>query len=36
MAKSEYVKHTYFGSPAANIKSGGRFTGLMLEGVVAF
>ena len=36
MAKAEYVKQTYFGYPAANIKSGGKFNGLMLEGVVAF
>jgi hypothetical protein len=36
LAKAEYVKQTYFGYPAANIKSGGQFNGLMLEGVVAF
>jgi hypothetical protein len=36
LAKVEYVDQKYFGYPAANIKSGGRFKGLMLEGVVAF
>jgi hypothetical protein len=36
LAKAEYVKQTYFGYQAANIKSGGKFNGLMLEGVVAF
>ena len=36
LAKAEYVKQTYFGYPPANIKNGGKFNGLMLEGVVAF
>jgi hypothetical protein len=36
LAKAEYVDQKYFGYPAANIKNGGRFKGLMLEGVVAF
>jgi hypothetical protein len=36
LAKVEYVDQKYFGYPAANIKNGGRFKGLMLEGVVAF
>jgi len=36
LAKAEYVKQTYFGYPPANVKNGGKFDGLMLEGVVAF
>lgn len=36
LAKAEYVDQKYFGYPAANIKNGGRFRGVMLEGVVAF
>ena len=36
LAKAEYVKQTYFGYPPTNIKNGGKFDGLMLEGVVAF
>ncbi len=36
LAKLEYVKQTYTGFPAGNIRNGGRFDGLMLEGVVAF
>jgi hypothetical protein len=36
MAKGEYVSQKYFGYPAANVRNGGRFNGLMLEGVVAF
>jgi polyisoprenoid-binding protein YceI len=36
LAKVEYVDQKYFGYPAANIKNGGRFRGVMLEGVVAF
>jgi hypothetical protein len=36
LAKVEYVKQTYFGYPANNIKNGAKFNGLMLEGVVAF
>ena len=36
LAKAEYVQQTYFGYPARNINNGGKFNGLMLEGVVAF
>ena len=36
LAKAEYVKQTYFGYPPTNLKNGGQFDGLMLEGVVAF
>ena len=36
LAKLEYVRQTYTGFPAGNIRNGGRFDGLMLEGVVAF
>jgi hypothetical protein len=36
LAKVEYVNQKYFGFPTTNIKNGGRFKGLMLEGVVAF
>jgi hypothetical protein len=36
LAKVEYVNQKYFGYPAGNIKNGGEFKGLMLEGVVAF
>lgn len=36
LAKAEYVNQKFFGYPAANIKNGGRFNGLMIEGVVAF
>jgi hypothetical protein len=36
LAKAEYVDQKYFGYPVWNIKNGGRFKGLMLEGVVAF
>ena len=36
LAKAEYVDQKYFGYPANNIKDGGRFKGVMLEGVVAF
>jgi hypothetical protein len=36
LAKAEYVDQKYFGYPPTNIKSGGRFKGMMLEGVVAF
>jgi hypothetical protein len=36
LAKVEYVKQTYFGYPAQNVKNGAKFNGLMLEGVVAF
>jgi hypothetical protein len=36
LAKAEYVNQTYFGYPDSNIKNGGRFNGMMLEGVIAF
>jgi hypothetical protein len=36
LAKVEYVRQSYFDFPATDIRSGGRFSGLMLEGVVAF
>ena len=36
LAKVEYVNQTYVGYPQANIKNGGKFKGMMLEGVVAF
>jgi hypothetical protein len=36
LTKLEYVNQTYFGYPKTNIKNGGRFNGLMLEGVVGF
>ena len=36
LAKAEYVRQTYTGFPATNIKNGGRFHGLMAEGVVGF
>jgi hypothetical protein len=36
LAKAEYVNQTYFGYPDTNIKNGGRFNGMMLEGVIAF
>jgi hypothetical protein len=36
LAKAEYVNQTYFGYPPSNIKNGGKFNGIMLEGVVAF
>jgi len=36
LAKAEYVDQKYFGYPPTNIKSGGRFHGVMLEGIVAF
>jgi hypothetical protein len=34
--KGEYVTQEYNGFPPANIRSGGTFHGVMLEGVVAF
>jgi methylase of polypeptide subunit release factors len=34
MAKAEYVNQKYVGYPTTNIKSGGKFNGLMLEGVI--
>ena len=36
LAKAEYVSQKYFGYPDTNIKNGGRFNGMMLEGVIAF
>jgi len=36
LAKAEYVDQEFFGYPPTNIFNGGRFKGLMLEGVVAF
>jgi hypothetical protein len=36
MAKGEYVSQKYTGFPNTNIKNGGRFNGMMVEGVVAF
>jgi hypothetical protein len=36
LAKAEYVNQKYFGYPVNNIKNGGKFHGVMLEGVVAF
>ena len=36
LAKAEYVNQKYFGYPDSNIKNGGRFNGMMLEGVIAF
>jgi hypothetical protein len=36
LAKAAYVNQKYFGFPPANIKNGGQFKGMMLEGVIAF
>jgi hypothetical protein len=36
LAKAEYVNQKYVGYPPTNIRNGGKFHGLMLEGVVAF
>ena len=36
LAKVEYVNQKYFGYPATNIRNGGKFNGMMLEGVIAF
>jgi len=36
LAKAEYVTQRYIGYPAFDIKNGGRFNGVILEGVVAF
>lgn len=36
LAKVEYVNQNYFGYRATNIRHGGQFNGMMLEGVVAF
>jgi hypothetical protein len=36
LMKAEYVNQKYVGFPANNIRNGGKFNGMMLEGVVAF
>ena len=36
LVKAEYVNQEFKGYPATNIRNGGKFNGLMLEGVVAF
>jgi hypothetical protein len=36
LAKIEYVNQQYFGYPTTNIRNGGKFNGMMLEGVIAF
>jgi hypothetical protein len=36
LVKAEYVKQEYKGFPTTNIRNGGTFRGMMLEGVVAF
>jgi hypothetical protein len=36
LAKATYVNQKYFGYPTTNIKNGGHFKGMMLEGVIAF
>jgi hypothetical protein len=36
LAKAEYVTQKYFGYPTTNVRNGGKFSGMMLEGVVAF
>jgi hypothetical protein len=36
LAKAEYVTQKYFGYPTTNVRNGGKFNGMMLEGVVAF
>jgi hypothetical protein len=36
LAKAEYVSQKYVGFPALNIRNGGKFNGVMFEGVVAF
>jgi hypothetical protein len=36
LVKAEYVEQEYKGFPPSNIRNGGKFNGLMLEGVVAF
>src|SRR5688572_785941 len=36
LAKAEYVNQKYFGYPTSNIRNGGKFNGMMLEGVIAF
>ena len=36
LMKAEYVTQEYQGFPPANIRNGGKFNGMMLEGVIAF
>ncbi len=36
LAKVEYVRQNYLGFPATDIRNGGRFDGLMIEGAVSF
>jgi hypothetical protein len=36
LVKAEYVNQTFKGYPATNIRNGGKFKGMMFEGVVAF
>ena len=36
MAKLEYVKHEFTGYPVNHVRHGGKFNGIMLEGVVGF
>jgi hypothetical protein len=36
LVKGEYVNQEYLDFPAANIRNGGKFNGMILEGVVAF
>jgi hypothetical protein len=36
LTKLEYVNHEFFGYPETNIRNGGTFDGLMVEGVVGF
>ena len=36
LLKGEYVTQAYTGFPAANIRNGGKFNGMMMEGVIAF
>jgi hypothetical protein len=36
LAKAEYVNQEYFGYPVTDIKNGGKFNGVILEGVVGF
>ena len=36
LVKAEYVNQEFKGYPVANIRNGGQFKGMMLEGVVAF
>jgi hypothetical protein len=36
MSKIEFVKQTYDNFPTSDIRSGGKFQGFLVEGVVAF